>query len=440
MTLYEQIDFDFSGKENLMNCFTVYGGTPLMGDVYVSGMKNSAPPIIFATVLVRGRSVLENIPKITDITGALEILRRMGAEIEWLSPSSLSICTDHLKPGTSDPELVRTMRGSLYLLGAELGRAQETQIGAPGGCGFDSRPIDRHIHCFEALGAVVDTGLQGVHATVPAGKLRGTDIFFSESTVGGTVNCILAAVTADGTTTIRRAAKEPHIVDLQNYLNLCGADISGAGTDVITIRGVKELHGCTYRILPDMIEAGTFIVAAAATGGRVTVRDVVSRHLECIFPQLREMGVNLDVRPDRVTVSVNGPLKPTSFVSEPYPGFPTDMQPQLAMLCCLSESGISTVTEKIFRARFQYTEELRKMGANIILNQNEAKIFGTGALHGAKVKSHDLRAGAAMIIAGLAANGKTVVVDEKESVARGYLNFTGKLRSLGANIIEEHRA
>lgn len=422
-----------------MNYFTIDGGSPLTGDVYISGMKNSALPIIFATVLVRGRSVLENIPKITDITGALEILRRMGAEVEWLSPSSLSISTDHLKPGTSDPELVRTMRGSLYLLGAELGRAQETKIGAPGGCGFDSRPIDRHIRCFEALGAVVDAGSSGVHATVPAGKLKGTDIFFSESTVGGTVNCILAAATAEGVTTIRRAAKEPHIVDLQNYLNLCGADIRGAGTDVITVHGVRELHGCTYRILPDMIEAGTFIVAAAATGGRVTVRDMVSSHLECIFPQLREMGVGLDVYPDRVTVSSNGKLNPTSFVSEPYPGFPTDMQPQLAMLCCLSSGGISTVTEKIFKARFQYTEELKKMGANIVLNQNEARIFGTGVLYGATVKSHDLRAGAAMIIAGLAAHGRTIVLDEKECVARGYLNFAGKLRSLGARIQEEKR-
>ena len=420
-----------------MNRFIIDGGVPLAGDVYVSGMKNSALPILFATVLTRGRSVLENIPKITDITGALKILRKMGAEVEWLSPTSLSICTDQLVPGTSDPELVKTMRGSLYLLGAELGRVGETRIGAPGGCGFDSRPIDRHIKCFEAMGAVVDAGGHGVSAKATDGRMRGAEIYFSESTVGGTVNCMLAAACADGVTVIHKAAKEPHIVDLQNYLNLCGADISGAGTDVITVRGVTALHGCTYRILPDMIEAGTFMIAAAATGGRVTVHDLVARHLECIFPQFIEMGVDLDVRPGQITVSANRPLKPISLVAEPYPGFPTDMQPQFAMLCCLASEGISTVTEKIYKTRFQYTEELKKMGARIVLNQNEAKIFGLGGLSGATVTSHDLRAGAAMIIAGLAASGRTVVLDEKRCVGRGYLNFAGKLRSLGANIVEE---
>ena len=420
-----------------MNRFLIEGGRPLEGDVYVSGMKNSALPILFATVLVRGTSVLENIPKITDITGALRILEKMGASVEWLSPTSLAISTDGLEPGTSDPDLVRTMRGSLYLLGAELGRVGRTHIGAPGGCGFDFRPIDRHIQCFEKMGAIVEAGNAGVDARAKGGRMHGADIFFSDNTVGGTVNCMLAAVRADGVTTIHKAAKEPHIIDLQNYLNLCGADISGAGTDVITVRGVEELHGCTYRILPDMIEAGTFMVAAAATGGRVTVRDIVSKHLECIMPQLIEMGVALEVHPNRITVSSNGELRPVSFVAEPYPFFPTDMQPQLAMLCCLAKGGISTVTEKIFKARFQYTEELRKMGAKIVLNGNEAKIFGTGQLSGAVVQSHDLRAGAAMIVAGLAATGRTVVIDEKKCVGRGYLNFAGKLRSLGASIVEE---
>lgn len=420
-----------------MSRFVIEGGHPLMGDVYISGMKNSALPIIFATVLTHGKTTLENIPKITDITGALLILEKMGARVEWLSPTSLSICTDDLRPGTSDPELVKTMRGSLYLLGAELGRCGETRIGAPGGCGFDFRPIDRHIRCFEKMGATVDAGSAGVYAKAENGKMRGTQIFFSENTVGGTVNCMLAAACAEGTTVISKAAKEPHIIDLQNYLNLCGADISGAGTDVITVHGVKELHGCTYRILPDMIEAGTFMVAAAATGGRVTVRDVVSKHLECFMPQLLEMGVRLEVAPNRVTVSSDGNLQTVSFVAEPYPGFPTDMQPQLAMLSCLARGGISTVTEKIFKSRFQYTEELMKMGARIVLNENEAKIFGTGFLSGATVKAHDLRAGAAMIIAGLAASGRTVVLDEKRCVGRGYLNFAGKLHSLGASIREE---
>lgn len=421
-----------------MNRFVIEGGRPLEGDVYVSGMKNSALPILFATVLTRGRSILENVPKITDITGALRILTKMGAKAEWLSPTTLSICTDELIPGTSDPELVKTMRGSLYLLGAELGRVGETKIGAPGGCGFDFRPIDRHIKCFERMGAEVDAGGHGVSARARNGRMHGAEIFFSENTVGGTVNCMLAAACADGVTVIHKAAKEPHIIDLQNYLNLCGADISGAGTDVITVRGVPSLRGCTYRILPDMIEAGTFMVAAAATGGRVTVHDLVSKHLECVIPQFIEMGVDLEVRPDRITVSASRPLRPVSLVAEPYPGFPTDMQPQFTMLCCLAEGGISTVTEKIFKARFQYTEELKRMGAKIVLNQNEAKIFGGGHLSGAVVKSHDLRAGAAMIVAGLAASGRTVVLDEKKCVGRGYLNFAGKLRSLGAHITEEN--
>lgn len=419
-----------------MNRFVIEGGRPLYGDVYVSGMKNSALPIIFATVLTEGRSILENVPKITDITGALSILTKMGAEAEWLSPTTLAISTDGLRHGTSDPELVKTMRGSLYLLGAELGRYGETRLGAPGGCGFDFRPIDRHIQCFEKMGARVDAGSSGIHAVAEGGKMRGANIYFSDNTVGGTVNCMLAAACADGVTVIHKAAKEPHIIDLQNYLNLCGADISGAGTDVIRIRGVKALHGCTYRILPDMIEAGTFMVAAAATGGRVTVRDIVSKHMECIMPQLIEMGVELDVKANSITVTSNGDLKPVSFVAEPYPFFPTDMQPQLAMLCCLTRGGISTVTEKIFKGRFQYTEELRKMGAQIVLNENEAKILGKGFLSGAVVTAHDLRAGAAMIVAGLAATGRTIVVDEKHCVARGYLNFTGKLRSLGASITE----
>ena len=420
-----------------MSRFLIEGGRKLEGDVYVSGMKNSALPILFATVLVRGTSVLENIPKITDITGALLILEKMGASVEWLSPTSLAISTDGLVPGTSDPELVRTMRGSLYLLGAELGRVGRTRIGAPGGCGFSFRPIDRHIRCFEKMGAIVDAGTAGVDARAENGRMHGAEIFFSDNTVGGTVNCMLAAACADGVTTIHKAAKEPHIIDLQNYLNLCGADISGAGTDVITVRGVEELHGCTYRILPDMIEAGTFMVAAAATGGRVTVRDIVPKHLECIIPQLIEMGVDLEIFPNRITVSSSGELHPISFVAEPYPFFPTDMQPQFATLCCLAKGGFSTVTERIFSARFQYTEELEKMGAKIVLNGNEAKIFGTGQLFGAVVQSHDLRAGAAMIVAGLAATGKTVVLDEKKCVGRGYLNFAGKLRSLGANIVEE---
>lgn len=419
-----------------MSRFVIEGGRPLEGDVYISGMKNSALPILFATVLTHGRSTIENIPKITDITGALSILEKMGAEVEWLSPTTLSVCTDGLRHGTSDPELLKTMRGSLYLLGAELGRYGETRIGAHGGCGFDARPIDRHIRCFEKMGAIVDAGNAGIYAKAKNGRMHGAEIYFSDSTVGGTVNCLLAAACAEGTTVIHKAAKEPHIIDLQNYLNLCGADVSGAGTDVITVHGVDELHGCTYRILPDMIEAGTFMVAAAATRGRVTIHDVVSKHLECAFPLLSEMGVGLDVRPNRITVVSCGELQPVSFVAEPYPFFPTDLQPQFAVLCCLASNGISTVTEKIFKNRFGYTEELKKMGANIVLNESEAKIIGMGYLSGATVNAHDLRAGAAMVLAGLAANGRTFVCDDKCCIARGYLNFTGKLRSLGAEITE----
>ena len=420
-----------------MSRFVIDGGRPLMGDVYVSGMKNSALPIIFATVLVKGKTILENIPQITDITGALKILTDMGAEVEWLSPNTVSIVTENLRPGTSDDDRVKTMRGSLYLLGAELGRVGKTRIGPPGGCGFDFRPIDRHVRCFEQLGARVEMGNDGVFAVADGGRLHGANIFFSAATVGGTVNCLLSAATAKGTTVVRNPAKEPHIVDLQNFLNRCGADIRGAGTNRITIHGVEELHGCRYRILPDMIEAGTFMVAAAATGGCVTVHDLVPKHMECIEPQLYEMGVHLDVHPTSITVSTDGPLRPISFTTEPYPGFPTDMHPQMSVLCSLAESGMSTATEGIFGARFQYTEELIKMGVDIVLKLNQAKIFGRGELNGAVVESHDLRAGAAMVIAGLAAKGRTVVEDPHAYIARGYLNFAGKLKSLGASIVEE---
>lgn len=416
-----------------MEKIIVRGGNELHGDVYISGMKNAALPIIFATILTADKCVIENIPMVSDITLSFDILRSMGASINYLNETAVEIDTSTLKGGNSPFDLVSRMRGSAYLLGAELARFHSAKVGMPGGCNFGNRPIDMHVKGFEALGATVHQDSNYVYASAQDG-LKGSSIYFDTVSVGATVNIMLAATLADGMTVIENPAREPHIVDLANFLNTCGADIKGAGTGIIKINGVKKLHGCNYDIIPDMIEAGTYMTAVAATGGEINVRNVIPKHLEIISTKLMEMGVEIVAHDDYLTVRSSGKLKPTNIQTLPYPGFPTDMHPQFSALLTVA-GGDSTVYETIWPTRFLYVEELKKMGANVKVTQPIAFFSGVERLHGASVRAVDLRAGAAVVIAGLIADGKTEITDIS-SIERGYLDIVGKLRELGADIIK----
>lgn len=414
----------------MANRIIIEGGTPLTGEIAISGMKNAALPIVFATVLVGGVCILENVPPISDITISLDILRQMGASVSFQDRTTVRIDTSEIVAGTSPDALVSRIRGSSYLVGAELGRFKHADCALPGGCDFGSRPLDLHVKGFESLGATVYCGNR-MQAEAPQGLL-GAPIYFDKSSVGATVNVMLASVLASGTTVIENAAREPHIVDLANFLNTCGARISGAGTTTIRIHGVNALHGCRYCIIPDMIEAGTYMVAAAATGGCVKVSSVIPKHVESISAKLSEMGVEILEDDEAVTVRSTGELKSINLTTIPYPGFPTDMHPQFAPLLCLA-NGVSTITEGIFANRFRYVEELRRMGANVIMGGNIATFIGNTPLCGAKVTATDLRAGAAMVIAGMAATG-TTEISGVEYIARGYCDMVEKLCALGANI------
>ncbi len=409
----------------------INGGIPLRGSVSISGFKNAALPIIVATVLTADVCVLENIPAIRDVEKALEILSAMGARVRMLARTTVEIDTKDLKFGTSPVELVSKLRGSTYLIGAELGRFGKAHVGWPGGCDIGNRPIDQHIKAFEALGATVttDNGYIDVYAE---NGTKGNSIYFDTTSVGATANSILAAVLADGTTIIENPAKEPHIVDLANFLNTCGANITGAGTDIIKIKGVENLHGCTYSIIPDMIEAGTFMIAAVATGGRVRVDGVIPKHMDCLSAKLEEMGATVEEIDDSLIVSCLSRPERTNVKTLPYPGFPTDLQPQMATLLCLAD-GVSRVTETVFENRFKYVDELQKMGAKVRVDGKTAIIEGVDQLYGANLKAIDLRAGAAMVIAGLAANGVSSIYNIG-SIQRGYDNIVEKLRGLGADI------
>lgn len=412
----------------------VQGGRPLYGEIPVSGMKNAALPILFATILVGDVCTLENIPGVSDISTSLELLRQMGAQITYLSPTTIRIDTTYIKPGSSPDELVRKMRGSSYLLGAELGRFGSTRIAWPGGCDFGGcRPLDLHLKGFRALGARTETEGGFISAEADE-KLIGGSVYFDIASVGATVNVILAAVMAEGTTVIDNAAREPHIVDLANFLNACGANITGAGTPVIKVRGVTSLRGCTYTIIPDMIEAGTYMVAAAATGGCVRIRSVIPKHVESITTKLCEMGVEVIEEDDSVVVKSTGQLNNVNIQTLYYPGFPTDMHPQFAVLLCIA-NGIGNIHESIWASRFRYVEELRKMGATIMLDSQNATIVGVERLMGAVVEATDLRAGAALVIAGLCADGMTEIRGV-EYIKRGYDSIVEKLRGLGAEISE----
>lgn len=413
-----------------MERFIINGGKRLSGKIEVSGMKNAALPIIFSTILVEDRCIIENIPEIRDVTTALEIITAMGARVRMLDRTTVEIDTTGIVCGSAPYELARSIRASYYILGAELGRFGMTTSAFPGGCNFITRPIDLHIKGFEALGATVSIDEGSIHAFAKDG-LKANSIYLDIESVGATINIILAAVKAEGLTIIDNAAREPHIVDLANFLNSCGANISGAGTDVIKIRGVKSLHGVSYAIIPDMIEAGTYMIAAAATHSVLTVANIIPKHLESITAKLEEMGVSVVEDDESVVVDGRCSLSRIRLKALPYPGFPTDMQPQMCALLCLA-NGVSTITDSVWDNRFRYTGELARMGANITVEGKTATVVG-GKLRAAAVKAVDLRAGAAMVIAGLAAEGETTI-DDVYHIERGYERMVEKLNAVGADI------
>ena len=420
-------------NEVFMDKIIINGGNTLRGEVAISGMKNAALPIVFACILTKSKCVIENIPLISDVALAIEIIEAMGGKIKYLDGSTVEIDTADVKGGIAPDSLVSKMRASTYLIGAELGRFGYSKIGLPGGCNFGSRPIDQHIKGFRALGADVVINDDKIVASTPNGVHSGS-IYFDINSVGATINVMMAAVLAPGITIIENAACEPHIVDLANFFNTCGAKITGAGTNVIKVRGVEELHGCTYEIIPDMIEAGTFMTAVAATSGSIKISNIIPKHLESITAKLRDMGVVVNEFDDYLEVTAGKALKPTHIQTKPYPGFPTDMHPQFTALLCKAD-GESTVTENIFNNRFKYIDELAKMGADIDVDGRVARIHGGRELCGAEVVSVDLRAGAALIVAGLAASGTTTVTNI-ELIKRGYEDIVEKFRSLGADISE----
>ena len=409
----------------------VRGGKPLSGEIAISGMKNAALPILFATLLIPEPCTIENIPPVSDIGDTLEILRRMGAEVDRFSPTGVTINTKGAVEGSAPDELVKKLRGSSYLLGAQLGRFHRAHMGWPGGCDFGTRPLDQHKKGFEALGAEEIAGA-GLCYEAKSGLHGGSTIYFDVASVGATANVMLAAVLAEGMTVIDNAAREPHIVDLANFLNSCGAMVSGAGTPIIKIRGVKELHGCSYTIIPDMIEAGTYMVAAAATRGHVRISSIIPKHVESITAKLSEMGVSVEEGDDYVVVTGSRKFKNINVKTLFYPGFPTDMNPQFSVLLCLA-NGVGSMQEGVWDNRFRYTEELRKMGATILVDSRTATIAGGKPLKGSSVDATDLRAGAALVIAGLCAEGETQI-SHVEFIDRGYDDIVGKLKSLGADI------
>ncbi len=418
-----------------MDKYVIKGGKPLYGEVEVSGAKNAAVAIIPAALMVNGTCRLENIPQISDADMLMTILEHLGAKIKLVNRNAVDIdCTD-VRYTDAPYDLMRKIRASYYLIGAMLGRFGAAKTTMPGGCNFGVRPIDQHIKGMTALGADVEVSGGFVYAKAIDGKLHGTRIYLDKVSVGATMNIILAASMARGRTVIENAAKEPHIVDLANFLNSMGADVRGAGTDSVKINGADSLHGGTYTIIPDQIEAGTYMVAAAA-GGEVKINNVIPRHLESISAKLREMGVTVIAGEDSVTVKSSGRLRKVNIKTMPYPGFPTDMQPQFAAALCLA-GGMSTITEGIYDNRFKYLTELRKMGAQVQVDGRTALIEGVDKLCGAPVAACDLRAGAAMVIAGLSAEG-TTEVEDVHYIERGYENLVGKLRGLGADIALVH--
>ena len=415
-----------------MDKFVIRGGKPLFGEVTVSGAKNAAVAIIPAAVMVDGVCRIENIPMVSDVLIQLEILRELGCGVRVLNKDTVEIDASTLNTSSAVSDLNRKMRASYYLIGAFLGRFGKAEVAMPGGCNFGGvRPIDQHMKGFEALGAKMDIR-NGIVCADGSQGLKGTNIYLDVASVGATVNIMLAACLSEGQTIIENAAKEPHIVDLANFLNSMGADIMGAGTDMIKIRGVSGLTGGFYSIIPDQIEAGTYMAAVAAAGGSVLVKNVIPKHMDCITAKLAEMGCEISEEDDNIRITRNGPTHKIQVKTMYYPGFPTDMQPQLAAALCLAE-GTSVVTEGVWENRFRYSDELRRMGAHIQVDGKVAVIEGVDKLTGAPVRASDLRAGAALVIAGLAAEG-TTEIEEIGYIERGYEDIVEKLRKLGADI------
>lgn len=413
-----------------MEKFVIHGGKPLTGDVTIGGAKNAAVAILPATILAAGKCLVENLPCISDVMASLQILSELGASIRMISRNTYEIDTTHIDCTEVSNELSRQMRASYYFLGALLGRFGTGQVAMPGGCNLGPRPIDQHLKAFAAMGAQdsVEYGM----IRVESDHLAGAHVFFDTVSVGATMNAMLAAVLAEGQTILENVAREPHVVDLANFLNLMGADVHGAGTDVIKIRGVKSLHGCTYAVIPDQIEAGSYMVAAAITKGDVTLHNVIPKHLEPISAKLRSAGCEIIEYDDALRIRRDKPLRPLKIKTMPHPGFPTDMQPLMTVLLSLAE-GTSIVTESIWENRFRYVDELVHMGANIRVDGQVAVIEGVKKLHPAPLRATDLRAGAAMVVAALAVDGVSEI-DETTHIERGYENIVEKLQGLGAEI------
>ena len=414
-----------------MEKLVITGPTPLKGEVNISGAKNSAVAILPATLLIDGVCVINNVPNIVDIKLSCEILEGLGAKINWINKNSLEIDTRNITKTVAPIELTRKFRASYYLIGSMLGRKKEIEVGLPGGCNLGPRPIDQHIKGFEALGANVE--IAGGNVKAKTNKLVGTSVYMDIVSVGATINVMLASVLAEGTTTIDNAAKEPHVVDIANFLNTMGADIRGAGTDVIKINGVEKLTGGkSYSVVPDQIEAGTFMLAAVASRGDITIKNCITKHLECVTAKILEIGGNVEAGEDSLRVWCDDRPSKAIIKTLPYPGFPTDLQAQMGVVLSTA-NGTSIINESIWESRFQYTNELNKMGAQITSQGKSAIFEGVEKLYGASVYSTDLRAGAALIIAGIIAEGKTEIYNLGH-IDRGYENIEGKFRKLGANI------
>jgi len=413
--------------------YIVQGGKPLFGEVEISGAKNAAVAIIPAALLVDGVCRIENIPQISDVTLCLKILEDLGAGIRSINRHTVEIDSSHIRSTRTNYDLARKIRASYYLIGSLLGRFGEASVAMPGGCNFGGvRPIDQHVKGFTALGAKVSVEGGFINAAVEGGRLKGTNIYLDVVSVGATMNIMMAAIMAEGNTVIENAAKEPHIVDLANFLNSMGANIRGAGTDTIKIRGVEKLTGGSYAIIPDQIEAGTYMAAVAATGGQVLVKNIIPKHMDCITAKLQECGVEVEELDDTLLVRRTGKMQRTNVKTLPYPGFPTDMQPQITTVLALAE-GTSLVTEGVWGSRYRYVDELKRMGANIQVDDKTAVVEGVEYLTGAPVQAYDLRAGAAMVIAALAARGQSKI-SGVQYIERGYEDIVEKLRGIGADI------
>ena len=413
-----------------MEQYIIKGGNPLVGEVEIGGAKNAALPILAASIMTDETVTIDNLPDVNDINVLLEAIEGIGADVKRINPHTVKINGSGIGNFDIEYDYIKKIRASYYLLGALLGKYKRAEVALPGGCNIGSRPIDQHLKGFRALGAYVD--IEHGKIIAEAEHLTGKHIYFDVVSVGATINVMMAAVMADGMTIMENVAKEPHVVDVANFLNSMGANIRGAGTDMIKIRGVSRLHGTTYSIIPDQIEAGTFMFAAAATRGDVTVLNVIPKHLEATIAKLLEIGCEVEELDDAVRVVSKGALHNTHVKTLPYPGFPTDMQPQIGVTLALCK-GTSTITESIFENRFKYLDELARMGANVKIEGNSATIEGVSKFSGAQVSAPDLRAGAALVIAGLAAE-RITLVDDIVYIQRGYERFEEKLKGLGAVI------